>query len=484
MNSFVEAGFLDGSQRKVRQLLSKGITASNITLQERRFTEGPDAYIPMILHNGALYDAELDRFFCDLPLNGVRSRHSLRAYGYDVLVWVRFLSEACKKTIWQADRYDVLAYHRVRRRVVAEQRISGASWNRAVACLDRLYRWGVQKGLITQAPFTNRSVWRQGYAGRRIQITARNDAYEPAARRADVSFVTLDDYRFFRDVGLKTLLPDGRTRPGARNRNGIRNSLFSDLLVTTGLRLEEASSLFASDFVFTDQRSSRQIWLDLPDAQTKGDRGRQILIPSRLLEQVRAYVDVERSYAIAKFQQRSLWRSIVQPIFVLRERNATHIRLLNGSDIALDLLDPEERSRIIICEKDGTPSEPAALWLSEIGMPVQPNTWEVIFARASNRCKSFGINICISPHQLRHTFAVHMLAMLIQHRIRDATLPAGSMEGYRQILGDPLQQVQRLLGHASLTTTYIYLNHIASRADTVDAAVEELLALLPSEVSL
>jgi site-specific recombinase XerD len=58
------------------------------------------------------------------------------------------------------------------------------------------------------------------------------------------------------------------------------------------------------------------------------------------------------------------------------------------------------------------------------------------------------------------------------------------MEGYRQLLGDPLQQVQRLLGHANLTTTYIYLDHIASRADTVDAAVEELLALLPSARSL
>lgn len=92
--------------------------------------------------------------------------------------------------------------------------------------------------------------------------------------------------------------------------------------------------------------------------------------------------------------------------------------------------------------------------------------------------------VYVTPHQLRHTFAVHMLAMLIQHRLRDAALPAGSMEGYRQFLGDPLQQVQRLLGHASLATTYIYLDHVASRADTVDAAVEELLALLPSEHSL
>src|SRR3546814_3043482 len=78
------------------------------------------------------------------------------------------------------------------------------------------------------------------------------------------------------------------------------------------------------------------------------------------------------------------------------------------------------------------------------------------------------------------TFALPiLLALLIQQRLREAALPAGPVESYRLILGDPLQQVQRLLGHASLTTTYIYLDHIATRADTVDAALEELLALLP-----
>lgn len=469
---------------KAEQLVDNVIATSSITIQERRSGDGLDAHVPMILRDGTLYDADLDRFFRDLPLHGVRSRHSLRAYGYDVLVWARFLSEACAKTIWQADRHDVLAYHRVRRRADAGQRLSAASWNRAVACLDRLYRWGLQEGLIAEAPFTHRSVWRRGYAGQRAQVAARNDAYERASRRADVSFVTLDDYRRFRDVGLKALLPDGRTRPGARDRNGIRNALFSDFLVTTGLRLEEAASLFASDLVFPGGRPDRQIWLDLPDAQTKGDRGRQVLVPARLLEQARAYIDVERAHAVAKFQRRSGWQSIDRPIFVHRQRHAARLRLLNGGAIELDLLDPEERGRIIVCDSDGTPSEPAVLWLSEIGMPVQPNSWEVIFARASDRCRSFGFDISISPHQLRHTFAVHMLAMLIQHRLRDAALPAGPMEGYRQVLGDPLQQVQRLLGHASLSTTYIYLDHIATRADTVDAAVEELLTLLPSEASL
>lgn len=135
----------------------------------------------------------------------------------------------------------------------------------------------------------------------------------------------------------------------------------------------------------------------------------------------------------------------------------------------------------MICGGDGSPAEPAALWLTEIGQPVQPNSWEVVFARAGRRCAAAGWPLHVSPHQLRHTFAVHMLAMLIQHRLRDATgeKTEASMEGYRRLLGDPLQQVQRLLGHASLTTTTIYLDHIASRADTIDSAVEELLALVP-----
>ncbi|MEI5528380.1 hypothetical protein WB388_48405, partial [Streptomyces brasiliscabiei] len=55
--------------------------ALNITIQERRSADGLDAHVPMILRDGALYDPDLDRFFRDLPLNGVRSRHSLRAYG-------------------------------------------------------------------------------------------------------------------------------------------------------------------------------------------------------------------------------------------------------------------------------------------------------------------------------------------------------------------------------------------------------------------
>ena len=105
-----------------------------------------------------------------------------------------------------------------------------------------------------------------------------------------------------------------------------------------------------------------------------------------------------------------------------------------------------------------------------------PNSWEVIFSRASSRCAEAGLPIRVHPHQLRHTFAVYKLAQLINELRVNLDIAAGSIEAYHQLLGDPLQKIQRLLGHASIVSTYIYLDQVASRADTIDTAVEALLA--------
>src|SRR3546814_21126937 len=107
-------------------------------------------------------------------------------------------------------------------------------------------------------------------------IAARNDAYERAAKRSDVRFVTMDDYRIFREVGLRGLTPDGAERPGARDRNGLRNALFADLLVTPGLRLEEASGLLAPALaaLHPDPDQAQQRWLPLPPPPPQGDSRR------------------------------------------------------------------------------------------------------------------------------------------------------------------------------------------------------------------
>ncbi len=461
-----------------------------ITLQEHRpggvenGVSPRDFHVPLILKNGVLYNPDLDRFFMDLPLNGVRSPHSLRAYGYDIMVWVRFLDEARGTNIWKAERADVMAFQRARRRQSAEVSVSASSWNRSVAAFEKLYRWAEAEGLMSSSPFTHRDIWMRTHGTGRARAVARNDAYERAAKRSDIRFVSLEEFGVFKNVGLRTLTPSGTPRVGARDRNGTRNALFAELLVSTGLRLEEASFLLESELrglMALNSKGSRQVRLELSPPLTKGDRGRTVLLPRRILQQISTYLAIERTHAVSKFKARSGWQSMDRPILIRRPAaGAVSFPLLHGGALPLAALTPDERGRLVICDEDGTPAEPAVLWVTETGQPVQPNSWEVIFARASLRCAEAGIPIRINPHRLRHTFAVHMLSMLIRHRLRNAAqeLTDPGIEAYRRLLGDPLQQVQRLLGHASLATTYIYLDHIVAQADTVDAAVEEILALV------
>jgi site-specific recombinase XerD len=462
-----------------------------ITLVERRATEPAakdgltaiwdrQVEVPVILKDGAIYDAHLSRFLADLLANGVRSRHSLRGYGYDIVVWARFL-DARGKTLWQATRIDVDAYHNARRHDDATNRISAASWNRAVAALDKLYRWAVEEGLVTQSPFAYRDVWRRLPMGGRTAIVTHNHAYERAAKRADVKFITIEDYRCFRDVGLQGLAIDGTERPRARDRNGARNALFADLLITTGLRLEEASSLLAMEIeeaICGSASGGKQVAFRLPAALTKGDKGRTIRIPASLLTRLRSYLEVERSLAIEKFKARGVAKRMLGALHCTFNAGTIAVATKTGrAPLRLDTVTPDERRRLLICSAEGLAVEPAALWLSEVGLPIAPNSWEVIFARASRRCQASGLAFDVSPHQLRHSFAVHMLAQLIRQRF-GATHDDKDLSGaaYRRLLGDPLQQVQRLLGHASLATTYTYLDHLAGCQETVDAAVAELLS--------
>jgi integrase len=325
--------------------------------------------------------------------------------------------------------------------------------------------------------------------GRTINFT-RNQAYERAAKRSGVKFITIEDYRRFRDVGLQGLDAGGGERAGARDRNGCRNALFADLLITTGLRLEEASSLLAVEIeeairastsarLRHDADGDKQVAFRLPAALTKGDKGRSIRIPASLLARLRSYIEVERSVAVSKFQARSGSKRMTAGIMAGINGGMIEVATKQGkrAPLRLETVTPDERRRLVLCDASGEAVEPAALWLSEIGLPVAPNSWEAVFARASRRCQDAGLAFNVSPHQLRHSFAVHMLALLIRQRFGEVSKDEDlSGAAYRRLLGDPLQQVQRLLGHSSLATTYIYLDHLAGCQDTVDAAVEELLS--------
>lgn len=437
---------------------------------------GITAGVPFIIADDGDYDADLNRFFRTCPTMGVRSLNSLKAYARDLVTWMRFLSQQRGgKSVWQADRDDIAAYHAARRRSAPRSRVTAASWNRSVAALEKFYGWAQEERLVTASPFLRAIVWRRmsgsgGFAPMRV-----NRGYEPGARRHDTRFIDLEHYLSFRDVGLRGGGPDGAETPGWRGRHGERNALFAELLVTTGLRLEEASSLLVAELPglesFDGDRARRSIAIRVPAAIAKGTKAREIRLPLRLLRRLHDYVAVERANVLARGQGKQHLGSEREPILIAEYgRGSVVIGDQAGKRrVRLDLLTPSDRRRLIAQDTGA----PAALWLAENGQPMTPAAWEAVFRRASARCQALGFDLDVTPHALRHTFAVHMLSMLIREQIgtvvHDRTANAGAAV-YRRMIGDPLQKLQRLMGHASITSTHIYLDSLEESRVLVEAA--------------
>ncbi len=435
--------------------------------------------MPFILGSDGTYDHHLNRFLRSCPTMGVRSLNSLRAYAGDIAVWMRFLEDRRDgKSLWSADRDDIAAFHEARRLSEPPFRISASSWNRMIAALDKLYRWAADEKIIAAAPFSYRQIWSRASTSGAVITMAVNCAKESGARNGDMRFLDLPRYLVFRDVGLRGRLPDGREDPTWRGRNGERNALFAELLITTGLRLQEASSLLLSELPELDtcaDSTARSLAFRLAAATAKGSRGRDIRMPIRLVGQLQDYGRIERENALARARRRDRIHRADRLIPVAGYEHRA-LRLTDGDRtvrVSVDQLTPVERTRLV----EATKGAPLALWLTEGGLPMPMASWEAVFTRASERCRRFGFaDMHVTPHKLRHGFAVHMLSLLLREQIGWVVSERSRHYGsaYRRIIGDPLLKLQRLMGHSRIESTYIYLDHLADSQEIVDAAVGNL----------
>lgn len=445
----------------------RALSAKEIAVAE---TLGLADEIPFILGRDRGYDQDLNRFFRACPTLGVRSPNSLRAYGRDILIWMRFLAERRdNKSLWAADRHDVSAFHAARRLALPPARISAASWNRSIAALDKLYGWAVEEGVIAKSPFTYRQSWRRTNSGSVMTVTA-NAATERGARSHDVQFLSLNRYLLFREIGLRGRLPDGSEDPTWQGRNSERNALFAELLVTTGLRLQEAASLLWVELPKLEPAGVvRSRAFRLASAIGKGSKGRVIRLPERVLKRLHEYAALERVNVLMRgLQPHREW--VKRPIRVISHDRGRLLLERQTTHAGVDVLTPRERSRLMWAET----SEPLCLWLAEGARPMPSATWEVVFRRASARCRRFGIDLDVTPHMLRHTFAVHMLSLLVREQIGWVLDERRSHIGtaYRRLIGDPLLKLQRLLGHSRIESTHIYLESLEESQEMIDAAVE------------
>ena len=151
---------------------------------------------------------------------------------------------------------------------------------------------------------------------------------------------------------------------------GARNSLMLYLLYVSGMRVSELVNLRISDFHFDT---------GVIAVEGKGGRQRMIPIPQSILTLVQTYIQA------------------IQSITSTTPRNAIHLfSIIYGKKIK-----PISRQ----------------------------SCWKIL----KKLCFDAGIKRAISPHQLRHSFATHMLEK-----------------------GADLRSLQVLLGHEDITTVQIY----------------------------
>jgi site-specific recombinase XerD len=429
--------------------------------------------LPFLLGADGSYDLQLNRFFRELDGWGVRAANSIVAYARDIMVFCRFLAQSRGgKSIWECDTADLRAYKRVRLHTPGPTQVSVSTWRRSIAALDKWAAWALYEGLISRLPFryVDRSVFTpQGM--RQVRINAES---EPDPGRPPVRFVSFEDYLLWRDVGLRGRLPGGRVDRSWRGRHDERNALFADLLIYTGMRLCEASCLLAPEVPGERAAASGLGAIHLGPAVTKRSRARTVFAPSRLVRALDRYVRIERGELVARISADGGY-ALGEQTVVVRHAGRTGVSLADGGAVPYGRLDPDARRRLLLVTPEGEVAGPLALWLSADGLPVASATWQSVFARANARCERFGIGVSVTPHTLRHSFAVHMLGLLLRQTVaalgEDPARTHTSAQVKRLLVGNPLRRLQLLLGHAQEATVYTYLDVLDEAQEIVASAL-------------
>jgi site-specific recombinase XerD len=429
--------------------------------------------LPFLLDPDGRYDVALNRYFLDLEL-AAAADNTQRAHAHDLKNFLTFLWCNRRQAGWQdATSEDRAAYLRWRRRDPDGPHVEGTTWAREVATVNRFYRWAVRQGLVVGSPIVQRQSRDRGRDGRRGRGgEAQTPAEHPHdARRHKVSWLPPASYRRWRDVGVRGYRPDGLADRSFRGRNASRNQAFCDLMLRTGLRLAEQTSL--TRFELPDLDPTRmQVPFWLPRAVAKWGSERWVYVPAGVLGAVWDYLALERAEAVERAQAAGVYERL-DDVLLVEDPSRPGVRI-GKTWVTVAKLDPEERARLLIATPQGL--EPAMLWLREDGLPTTTKAWQGVFRDASARCVGQGVRLRASPHVLRHSFAVIALERLQRGHLRDLErMHPEARRSYQMVFGDPLRWVSIRLGHASTQTTLKYLHTLA------ELELETKLALVPDD---
>jgi site-specific recombinase XerD len=425
-------------------------------IDERERAAGIERHTPILIDPDGHIDPRLARFFRRSRFRFF-AESTQESYAKDYRLFFTFLWRRGKG--WaDADHEDVDDYEAWRRRSEENPgRIGGAKWGRELAAFKTLYDWAAGAGYVTRSPVLTHTANVGMHGTVEVAVNRPKDV-----RYANVKWLTPRTYRWWRDVGLRGYGADGLPDPGWRGRNGLRNAAFADLLFDSGLRLREGGCLLTLEV--PDSLAGQSLYEGTVAAGTAKRRARMFYASADAVAGVAAYLATTRRAAMRRAQRAGRYEAIPG------RRIVTGISDDSGSlawrDAAgregrgrVDVLTPWERRRLFVEGSAGL--EPLWLWLGESGLPFDHASWEKTFDAANERCARNGKKVTVSPHVLRHSFALKMLVTLQRAHNRLYGLSDAERREVRQIYGEVFKLVKDLLGHASEQTTRdVYLEPV------------------------
>jgi site-specific recombinase XerD len=375
---------------------------------------------------------------------------TLNDYARIAYTFARFL-ESRTTTISQVVEADILEY-RTRRTEIDD--ISDVSWKKDETVVQAVFDFAIHEGQRFDYPW---------------MVEARRSALrQPVTSSPITRGLSEAEWGQFKQIGLLGRDLNGAPNPRFKTVWVMRNVAGAELALSTGLRVQEFSTLLLPEVTATTTPSGGA-HLTLKSI-AKRRRERTIVVPSGVLAHVQAYIRTDRAALVSHLGGRS--RSRAQDLFIVDgwEPGCKALRgEIDGVRRSFEVKEMSPELRALTFSRTERGLEPLALFVNSWGRMTSKRTWHRVFKNASNFVAScpgtWSAAGDVHPHTLRHTFARRYLAYLRR---------ASRSNDYQDEWGDldEIVIVQRALGHSNLATTTKYLS-----GDSVSGVVEELFYL-------
>jgi site-specific recombinase XerD len=400
----------------------------------------------------------VNRWLRELPVSGAPSPRTWMVYARVLRDWLVHLEGYGTAPFGSKTelRAALAAYSGFRLAGDLDARFDAATWNLHVGVLSRFYKWALEEDLVEATPFTFSSAWRWN-EGRLTPITRNNASVRTPKPHSVIKYLERD----FADLFVKALgglRPDGSVDERFRGRELGRNAAVAKAVIASGLRRQEFTYLLTYELPPLPEAPT-DVPIQLPVARglTKGTKQRTTWISYDALAGLYEYVRFERAAALGR--RRWIPPAEIGPPMTVEDAD-WHGAVINGRRQSWASLLPNERLRLV--SEDGNC---CLLALRSTGEPFLD--WPSVFTRTSERIrKTYEPRFPrVSPHRLRHTFAIQTLEYLVDgHYRRAAELASSTATDAALSLyltkQDPLAVLRDLLGHSSVTTTEIYLRRL------------------------